>query len=134
MIGQVPGRVVLTYGVFDDIGPQTSARLRHLGGLGRELIVGCATDALCLRSGIRCALPYRQRRAMLERARFVSRVIAQDCWDQLRTDIVNYNAGALALGKVPPFVDLQGLSDIVQLLEMPNTSATLSCAETRLAS
>lgn len=134
MIGHVPCRVVLTYGVFDDIGPQNSARLRHLGHLGRELIVGCATDALCLRSGIRCALPYHQRRAMLERSRFVSRVIAQECWDQLRTDIVNYNVGALALGDVPVFVELQGLGDIVQLLEMPEAAAEFSCAETRLAS
>lgn len=134
MIGHIPCRVVLTYGVFDGLGPRGTARLRHLSGMGRELIVGCATDALCGRSGICCAIPYAQRRLLLERCRFVSRVIAQDCWDQVRTDIVNYNVSALALDDVPGTVSQQGLSDIVQVLEMPPRNASIPVANARLAS
>lgn len=134
MIGHIPYRVLLTYGVFDQLGPTNTAQLRHLGGLGRELIVGCATDDLCLRSGIRCTTPYAQRRSMLECSRFVSRVIAQECWDQLRTDIVNYNVSALALNDAPASVNLRGLTDIVQILQMPTSDVENFGRERRLAS
>lgn len=78
--------------------------------------------------------PYAVRRMRLERTRYVSRVIGQDCWDQLRTDIVNYNVSALALGTVPAGVDLGSLADIVQLLPLPGRVAPYVDTDARLAS
>ncbi|APE43334.1 hypothetical protein BOO69_07830 [Sulfitobacter alexandrii] len=134
MISPAPHRVLLTYGIFDDMGPDCSARLRRLGALGRDVIVGCATDTFCRRSGLAVTTPYALRRMRLERTRFVSHVIGQECWDQLRTDIVNYNVDVLALGDVPPGVDLSALRDIVHLVSLPWAAGEAGVEMTRRAS
>lgn len=111
-------RSLLTYGVFDAMDPADTATLRKLSFLGAEVIVGCATDEFCARHGLRSLHPFAERRRMLERNRYVSRVIAQDCWDQIRTDIVNYNVSALAL-PAPLRPGFEDLEDIAQVLYLP---------------
>ena len=67
---------LLTYGAFDAMSPADTAVLRHLSSLARDLIVGCATDALCARMGMSVTMPFSQRRALLSHNRYVSHVIA----------------------------------------------------------
>ena len=57
---------------------------------------------------------------MLESCRFVSRVIAVDGWEQRLTDIVNYNISVLVL-PAGARQELEGLDEIVQVLEIPTT-------------
>ncbi|UWR24023.1 adenylyltransferase/cytidyltransferase family protein [Sulfitobacter sp. S190] len=92
------GRAVLTYGTFDGLGPAQSDLLRQLSRLGTELIVGCSTDAFARSKGQTPIMPYADRRRLLESCRFVSRVIAEDDWNQKRTDIVNYDVCVFAMG------------------------------------
>jgi glycerol-3-phosphate cytidylyltransferase len=112
------GRLVLTYGCFDQFHQGHVQFLRRVAQMGDELIVGCATDEHANRIGLPCAQPYRQRRGLLERCRYVSRVIAETDEDQQRTDIVNYNASALVMGE--EYTGLfNHLQDIAQIYYLP---------------
>ncbi|MGJ8617432.1 MAG: adenylyltransferase/cytidyltransferase family protein [Sulfitobacter sp.] len=99
MIGMTPGhRVVLSYGRFDQFNQSHADLLRRLSALGDELIIGCATDDFALFEGVPCIQTYEERRAVLESCRFVSRVLAEETWEQKHTDIVNYNVSVFAMG------------------------------------
>jgi len=91
-------RVVLSYGRFDQFNQSHADMLRRLSALGDELSIGCATDDFALFEGLPCVQPYDERRAVLESCRFVSRVIAEETWEQKHTDIVNYNVSVFAMG------------------------------------
>ncbi|WP_370401465.1 hypothetical protein [Sulfitobacter sp. JB4-11] len=112
-------RTILTYGSFDLFSQNHVRLLRDLSGKCAELIVGCATDGYCIDHAEPCAVPYAERRAVLEHCRFVARVIPFETLDQQHTDIVNYNVSALAVG--PEWRgQLDGLRDIVKLLYLPH--------------
>lgn len=118
-------RTIITYGRFDLFDQDHVQFLRHLGGLGDELIVGCTSDALARAQGNPCQMPYDARRAMLSHCRFVDRVIAETDPAQKRTDIVNYNVGALIMGTEwhGLFDDLR---DIANVLYLPRRTASES--------
>jgi glycerol-3-phosphate cytidylyltransferase len=99
MISPMASRVVLTYGSFDMFHQGHAQLLQRLSMLGTELIVGCSTDAYNDKMGVPSVASYAQRRLMLESCRFVSRVIAEQDWDQKYTDIVNYNVSVFAMGE-----------------------------------
>lgn len=98
MISPMSSRVVLTYGSFDLFHQGHARLLQRLSMLGSELIVGCSTDAYNEEMGVPAVTSYAQRRLMLESCRFVSRVIAEQEWDQKYTDIINYNVSVFAMG------------------------------------
>lgn len=98
MISPMSSRVVLTYGSFDLFHQGHARLLQRLSMLGSELIVGCSTDAYNEEMGLPAVTSYAQRRLMLESCRFVSRVIAEQEWDQKYTDIINYNVSVFAMG------------------------------------
>lgn len=110
-------RVVLSYGRFDQFDQFHATLLRRLSALGHELIIGCATDEFALLEGRPCVQGYEERRAMLERCRFVSRVIAEETWEQKHTDIVNYNVSVFAMGAqwVGQFDDLRDITKVCYL-------------------
>tara|TARA_R110002049_G_scaffold23545_10_gene83702 strand:+ start:88921 stop:89349 length:429 start_codon:yes stop_codon:yes gene_type:complete len=110
-------RVVLTYGSFDLLLPGHVDLLQKLSAMGTELIVGCATDAFNAQNGKQTVMPFDQRRALLQRCRYVDRVIAEENWAQKRTDIVNYNVSVFAIGDnwAGHFDDLQDLAQVVYL-------------------
>ncbi|MEH6832863.1 adenylyltransferase/cytidyltransferase family protein [Sulfitobacter sp.] len=111
-------RVVLTYGSFDLFHQGHARLLQRLSMLGSELIVGCSTDAYNEEMGVPSVTSYAQRRLMLESCRFVSRVIAEQDWDQKYTDIINYNVSVFAMGE-----DWRGqfdnFEDITQVVYVP---------------
>lgn len=115
-------RVILTYGRFDLFHQDHIRFLRQISQLGSELIVGCATDDYADALGTPCQMDFEARRAVLESCRFVSRVIAETDANQKRTDIVNYNASALAMG-VEHAGRLDDLQDIAQIHYLPRASA-----------
>jgi glycerol-3-phosphate cytidylyltransferase len=118
MLTAITSRVVLTYGSFDLFHQGHARLLQRLSMLGTELIVGCSTDAYNDAMGLAAATPYAQRRLMLESCRFVSRVIAEQDWEQKYTDIINYNVSVFAMGD-----DWTGqfdhLNDITQVVYVP---------------
>ncbi|MGJ8545625.1 MAG: adenylyltransferase/cytidyltransferase family protein [Sulfitobacter sp.] len=114
----LPPRVVLTYGSFDMFHQGHVRLLHHLSSMGTELIVGCATDAYNRTNGRDCLMPYAERRAVLESCRFVSRVIAEESWEQKRSDIVNYNVSVLAMGDEWAG-QFDGLGDLAQVIYLP---------------
>ncbi len=107
-------RVVLSYGRFDQFNHYHAEFLRRLSALGDELIIGCATDEFSLFEGGPCIQNFSQRRATLEQCRFVSRVIAEETWDQKHTDIVNYNVSVFAMGAewTGQFDDLRDITNV----------------------
>ncbi len=115
-------RVILTYGRFDLLHQDHIRFLRQISHMGSELIVGCATDDYAAALGEPCHMEYEARRALLESCRFVSRVFAETDADQKRTDIVNYNASALAMG-TEHAGQLDDLQDIAQVLYLPRATA-----------
>ena len=120
MISPMSSRVVLTYGSFDLFHQGHARLLQRLSMLGSELIVGCSTDVYNEEMGVPAVTSYAQRRLMLESCRFVSRVIAEQEWDQKYTDIINYNVSVFAMGD-----DWTGqfdhFEDITQVVYVPRT-------------
>jgi glycerol-3-phosphate cytidylyltransferase len=115
------GSVVLTYGSFDRFHHGHVRFLQRLSRLGRRVIVGCATDEFNAAKGRPVELPFAQRRATLESCRYVDHVIAETCWEQKRTDIVNYDVSVLAIGENwrGQFDDL---GDLAQVVYLPRTT------------
>lgn len=111
-------RVVLTYGSFDLFHQGHARLLQRLSMLGSELIVGCSTDSYNEEMGVPAISSYAQRRLMLESCRFVSRVIAEQEWEQKYTDIINYNVSVFAMGD--DWTDqFDHLNDITQVVYVP---------------
>ncbi|AXI46774.1 glycerol-3-phosphate cytidylyltransferase [Sulfitobacter sp. SK012] len=132
MLKRPPQRTILTYGTFDLFHHGHARLLSRLTALGNEVIVGCSTDAFNAAKGKQSTLPYAQRRAILESCRYVTHVIAEEDWDQKRTDIVNYNASVFAMGD-----DWEGrfddLSDLAEVIYLPRTKdISSSLLRTRL--
>lgn len=117
MLTPLSSRVVLTYGSFDMFHQGHAQLLQRLSTLGTELIVGCSTDAYNEKMGVPAITSYAQRRLMLESCRFVSRVIAEQEWDQKYTDIINYNVSVFAMGEewTGQFDDLNDITQVVYI-------------------
>lgn len=117
-------RSVLTYGAYDTFGPDQIRFLQQLTRLGSDVIVGCRTDGFSAQCGLPCNSDFGQRRAMLESCRFVSKVITQDSFAQIRTDIVNHDISALIAAPdcAGPF---DGLQDIAQILRLEGAEVSL---------
>jgi glycerol-3-phosphate cytidylyltransferase len=99
LMSSMTSRTVLTYGSFDRFHQGHARLLQRLSMMGSELIVGCSTDEYNARMGLPAVTPYAQRRLMLESCRFVSRVIAEQEYEQKYTDIINYNVSVFAMGE-----------------------------------
>ena len=125
-------RVLLTYGPFDGLAGAQTRLLRHLSTLCDELIVGCSSDLLLAERGVIPRLPFATRFALLEKCRFVDRVIIETSEHQKRTDIVNYNAAVFAVSQ-DRSPDLDDLEDIAQVLYLPAEQRFPSSFEGHLA-
>ncbi len=113
---------VLTYGSFDLFNQVHVRLLQRLSQLGDSLIVGCSTDAFNDIQGKRCAMPFSQRRDILESCRYVTRVIPETSYDQKRSDIVNHNVSVFAMSSewAGQFDDLGDLTRVVYLPQSPD--------------
>jgi glycerol-3-phosphate cytidylyltransferase len=120
MITSISSRVVLTYGSFDLFHQGHAHLLKRLSMMGSELIVGCSTDAYNEKMGVPAVTSYAQRRLMLESCRFVSRVIAEQEWDQKYTDIINYNVSVFAMGDEWTG-QFDHFEDLTQVVYVPRT-------------
>ncbi len=120
-------RRVLTYGTFDLMHHGHVRLLRRLSTMGDRLIVGLSTDEFASAKGKDAVLSFEERREMLLACRYVDRVIAEESWDQKRTDIVNYNVALFAMGDdwAGKFDDLSDLTQVIYLDRTVGISSTI---------
>lgn len=112
--------VILTYGTFDLFHVGHLRLLRRLADLGDRLIVACSTDEFNQGKGKMTAIPFKHRVEILEGCRYVDQVIAEENWDQKRSDVQRYNVDLFAMGN-----DWKGkfdfLGDLCDVLYLPRT-------------
>lgn len=120
-------KTVLTYGTFD---------LFHIGHLkllnrarahGDQLIVALSTDTFNLKMKNKVtAIPYEERKAILEALRVVDKVIPEECWEQKIQDVVKYNVTTFVMGDdwAGKFDFLKDYCEVVYLSRTANISST----------
>lgn len=125
MIVQSSERRVLTYGTFDQFHVGHARFLRRLTSFGDRLIVGLATDDFSARKGKPAVTSFEERREVLLACRYVDHVISETDWDQMRTDIVNYDVSLLAAGDnyAGRYDDLRDLTQVLYLPRMNGPDA-----------
>jgi glycerol-3-phosphate cytidylyltransferase len=114
-------RRVLTYGCFDGQSTAQMHFLRRVATMGERLIVGLASDALAPSLapalGQGGASDWDTRQTALAANRFIDRVLCWEDADQIRTDIVNYNAALLVMDRqwAGQFDALEDLTQVIYL-------------------
>jgi len=117
---------VITYGTYDLLHYGHIRLLKRARELGDYLIVGLSTDEFNAGKGKSAYHPYEERKAMLEAIRYVDLVIPETCWEQKRTDIVEYHADIFVMGDdwLDKFNDLKDLCEVVYLPRTEGISTT----------
>ncbi|MBO5814112.1 MAG: glycerol-3-phosphate cytidylyltransferase [Alistipes sp.] len=119
---------VITYGTFDLLHYGHINLLRRAKELGDYLIVALSTDEFNWNEKRKKSyFGFEQRKAMLEAIKYVDEVIAEDNWEQKRTDIHTHNVDIFVIGD-----DWQGKFDfleeegcqVVYLTRTPEISTT----------
>jgi glycerol-3-phosphate cytidylyltransferase len=114
-------KTVLTYGTFDLFHVGHLNLLKRARALGDRLVVALSTDEFNLNSKNKVtAIPYEDRKAILEALRCVDHVIPEENWDQKVKDVKQHNADVFVMGN-----DWEGkfdfLQDHCQVVYLPRT-------------
>ena len=92
-------RRVITYGTFDLLHYGHINLLRRARALGDYLIVALSTDSFNRNEKHKTTyFTYDQRKQLLEAIRYVDLVIPEDCWEQKRTDMHQYQVDVFVMG------------------------------------
>jgi len=89
---------VITYGTFDMFHIGHLNLLKRLAELGDELIVAVSTDEFNALKGKKTLIPYEQRSEIVRNIKCVSKVIAEESWEQKVEDIKHYDVDIFAMG------------------------------------
>lgn len=118
---------VITYGTFDLFHLGHVRLLRRLAQLGDNLIVACSTDEFNALKGKKSVMTFQHRVEILQSCRYVSKVIAENNWEQKRQDIISENVDIFGMGDdwIGKFDDLGDICDIVYLPRTKHVSTTL---------
>ena len=120
-------RTVLTYGTFDLFHVGHLNILRRARALGDRLIVALSTDEFNLNSKNKVtAIPYSDRKAILESLRYVDLVIPETHWEQKRGDVIDHKVTLFVMGDDwrGKFDYLQDLCQVLYLSRTQNISST----------
>jgi glycerol-3-phosphate cytidylyltransferase len=120
-------RVVLTYGTFDLFHIGHLRLLERAKGLGEILVVGLSTDEFNWNEKRKTtAVPYADRKSILESIRFIDLVIPEECWSQKIEDVQKHDVDIFVMGD-----DWEGKFDflrphckVVYLPRTPGVSTT----------
>ena len=113
---------VITYGTFDLLHYGHINLLHRAKELGDYLIVALSTDEFNWNEKRKKSyFSFEQRKAMLEAIKYVDEVIAEENWEQKRTDIHTHNVDIFVIGD-----DWQGKFDFLeeegcQVVYLPRT-------------
>jgi glycerol-3-phosphate cytidylyltransferase len=119
---------VITYGTFDLLHYGHINLLRRAKELGDYLIVALSTDESNWNEKRKKSyFSFEQRKAMLEAIKYVDEVIAEDNWEQKRTDIHTHNVDIFVIGDdwrgKFDFLEEEGCQ-VVYLTRTPEISTT----------
>jgi len=122
---------VITYGTFDMFHIGHLNLLNRLAELGDELIVAVSTDAFNALKGKKTLIPYGQRAEIVRNIKCVSKVIAEESWEQKVEDIKRHEVDIFAMGD-----DWEGKFDFLEphceVLYLPRTK-DVSTTELKVA-
>ena len=127
---------VITYGTFDLLHYGHINLLRRAKELGDYLIVAISTDEFNWNEKQKKSyFTFEQRKAMLDAIKYVDEVIAEDNWEQKRTDVHKYGIDVFVIGD-----DWEGKFDflreegceVVYLSRTPEISTTQIKADIKL--
>lgn len=92
-------RRVITYGTFDLLHYGHINLLKRAKALGDYLIVALSTDEFNWNEKKKkCYFSYEQRKALVEAVRYVDLVIPEMCWEQKKTDVIEYKIDTFVIG------------------------------------
>jgi glycerol-3-phosphate cytidylyltransferase len=92
-------RTVITYGTFDLFHVGHINLLARARAMGDRLVVVLSTDEFNLQMKNKVtAIPYSDRKTILEALRCVDLVVPEESWDQKITDVKNYNVNTFVMG------------------------------------
>lgn len=114
-------KTILTYGTFDLFHVGHVRLLKRLKNLGTKLIVGVSTDKFNEIKGKKTAIPFKERKEILEACQYVDEVIEENNWEQKKNDIKKYDIDVFAMGD-----DWKGkfnfLNNICKVVYLPRTA------------
>lgn len=92
-------KTIITYGTFDLFHIGHLNLLKRAKAMGDMLIVALSTDEFNwnMKNKI-TAIPYRDRKAILEALRCVDLVIPEESWEQKKTDVKKYDVDFFVMG------------------------------------
>ncbi|MGD9714098.1 MAG: glycerol-3-phosphate cytidylyltransferase [Thermomicrobiales bacterium] len=130
--GRVPGgqprrKTVITYGTFDLFHVGHLRLLERARALGDCLIVALSTDEFNLNmKGKVTAIPYPDRKEILESLRCVDLVIPEENWEQKTTDVMAHGVDTFVMGDDwrGKFDFLKSQCEVVYLPRTENISST----------
>nr|WP_312326958.1 glycerol-3-phosphate cytidylyltransferase [Acinetobacter oleivorans] len=92
-------KTILTYGTFDVFHVGHLNLLKRARALGDRLIVALSTDEFNLEMKNKVtAIPYRDRKLILEHLTCVDLVIPEKNWEQKINDVIKYNVDIFVMG------------------------------------
>lgn len=89
---------VITYGTFDLFHIGHLNILKRAKALGDYLIVAVSTDEFNAIKGKTCAIPFEQRKAIVEAIKYVDEVIPENNWEQKIDDITKHKVDIFVMG------------------------------------
>ena len=119
-------KTIITYGTFDLFHIGHLNLLKRARELGDRLVVVLSTDEFNLSmKGKVTAIPYEDRKEILEALRCVDLVIAEESWDQKIEDVKEHTVDVFVMG-----FDWQGkfdfLSEYCEVIYFPRTECVSS--------
>ncbi|MCF7807588.1 MAG: glycerol-3-phosphate cytidylyltransferase [Candidatus Marinimicrobia bacterium] len=117
---------VITYGTFDLFHLGHLEILRRAKALGDYLVVAVSTDEFNSVKGKRCVYPYEHRSSIVQAIKYVDQVIAEDSWEQKRSDIINHKIDIFTMGDdwTGKFDDLADICEVIYLDRTKGISTT----------
>jgi glycerol-3-phosphate cytidylyltransferase len=116
---------VITYGTFDLLHHGHINLLRRAKELGDYLVVAISTDEFNILKHKESYYPFEERKKILEAIKYVDEIIAEDSWEQKRSDIKKHNINVFVMGN-----DWKGqfddLKDICEVVYLPRTKGISS--------
>ena len=122
-------KTVITYGTYDlfHVGHlRLLQRAKALAGEGGKLIVAVSTDRFnWVEKHKKCAIPDKDRMAIVGALKCVDEVIPEDNWEQKKTDVAKYGVDVFVMGD-----DWKGkfdfLKDQCEVVYLPRTAGISS--------
>ena len=122
-------KTVITYGTYDlfHVGHlRLLQRAKALAGEGGKLIVAVSTDRFnWVEKHKKCAIPDKDRMAIVGALKCVDMVIPEDNWEQKKTDVAKYGVDVFVMGD-----DWEGkfdfLKDQCEVVYLPRTAGISS--------